>query len=175
LPSLSKEEGEDGGERRLMTGEKSISRRKLIGYAWIGAGAIVAGELIAGTFAFLWPRRKKKGEKIFIAGKANDFKVGEIIYFRKEKTFIGRSERGFLAFSAICPHLRCIVNWNEVLKKFECPCHGAKFNLNGEVLEGPPPRPLDLYKLQIVEEKLVVDTGSPVERSKFDPSQIVKG
>jgi Rieske Fe-S protein len=62
-----------------------------------------------------------------------------------------------------------------MLKKFECPCHGAKFNSNGEVLEGPPPRPLDLYKLQIVDEKLVVDTGSPMLRKNFDPSQVVKG
>ncbi|MGB9629665.1 MAG: hypothetical protein ACPL6D_13480 [Thermodesulfobacteriota bacterium] len=47
-----------------------ISRRRLIGYAWIGAIAVVIGELIAGTFAFLWPKKKEaKGEKIFIAGK----------------------------------------------------------------------------------------------------------
>jgi len=156
--------------------KKIISRRKLMGYAWIGAAAIVIGELIGGTFAFLWPRKKEgKSEKIFIAGKVNDFKVGEVTYFRKEKTFIQRSEGGFFAFSAVCPHLRCVVNWNEVLKKFECPCHGAKFNKNGEVLEGPPPRPLDLYKIQIVKEKLVIDTAGLIERKKFDPSQVVKG
>jgi cytochrome b6-f complex iron-sulfur subunit len=62
-----------------------------------------------------------------------------------------------------------------MLKKFECPCHGAKFSQAGEVLEGPPPRPLDLYKLQIVEEKLVIDTANLIERKRFDPSQIVKG
>jgi len=156
--------------------KKSISRRRLIGYAWIGAGVIVVGELIFGTLAFLWPRKKQeKGEKIFIAGKVTEFKVGEVIYFRKEKTFIQRLEGVFLAFSAVCPHLSCVINWNEMLKKFECPCHGAKFNRNGEVLEGPPPRPLDLYKLQIVEEKLVIDTATLIERKKFEPSQVVKG
>jgi Rieske Fe-S protein len=156
--------------------KKPISRRKFIGYAWIAAGAVVVGELIFGALAFLWPRRKEeKGGKIFIAGKAGDFKVGEVVYFRKEKTFIERVEGGFLAFSSVCPHLRCIVNWNGTLKKFECPCHGAKFNPNGEVLEGPPPRPLDLYKLQIVDEKIVVDMSRPLERKNFDPSQIVKG
>ncbi|MDP2967886.1 MAG: Rieske (2Fe-2S) protein [Deltaproteobacteria bacterium] len=159
-----------------MTDKKTISRRKLISYAWIGAAAVVIGELIVGTFAFLWPRKTQgKGEKLFIAGKVNDFKVGEVVYFRKEKTFILRLEGGFMAFSAICPHLSCMVNWNETLKKFECPCHGAKFNRNGEVLEGPPPRPLDLYKLQIVEEKLVIDTAGLIERKKFEPSQVVKG
>ena len=155
---------------------KPFSRRRFIAYAWIGAAAIVIGELIGGTFAFLWPRRKgPKVETVFIAGKVADFKVDEIVPFRKEKAFILRTKEGFLAMSAICPHLHCIVNWNELLKKFECPCHGAKFNPNGEVLEGPPPRPLDLYKLQIVEGKLVIDRASPIERGKFDPSQWVKG
>jgi cytochrome b6-f complex iron-sulfur subunit len=156
--------------------KKPISRRRLMAYAWIGAAAIVMGELIGGTFAFLWPRRRgPKVETVFIAGKVTDFKVGEVIPFRKERTFILRTAGGFLAISAVCTHLHCIVNWNEMLKKFECPCHGAKFNQNGEVLEGPPPRPLDLYKLQVVAGNVVIDRGSPIERSKFDPSQLVKG
>jgi cytochrome b6-f complex iron-sulfur subunit len=155
--------------------KKPISRRRLMAYAWIGAAAIVMGELIGGTFAFLWPRRKgPKVETVFIAGKVTEFKVGEVIPFRKERTFILRTEGGFLAISAICTHLHCIVNWNEMLKKFECPCHGAKFNQNGEVLEGPPPRPLDLYKLQIVAGNVVVDRTSPIERSKFEPSQVIR-
>jgi len=155
--------------------KKPISRRRLMAYAWIGAAAIVMGEMIGGTFAFLWPRRKgPKVETVFIAGKITDFKVGEVIPFRKERTFILRTEGGFLAISAICTHLHCIVNWNEMLKKFECPCHGAKFNQNGEVLEGPPPRPLDLYKLQMVAGNVVVDRTSPIERSKFEPSQVIK-
>ena len=158
------------------TDKKPISRRNLLAYAWIVAAAVVVGELIGGTLAFLWPRRKgPKAETVFIAGKVSDFKVSQITPFRKERTFILRTEQGFLAISAVCTHLHCIVNWNEMHKKFECPCHGAKFNEFGEVLEGPPPRPLDLYKLQIAAGNLVVDTVSPIERNKFDPSQLVKG
>ena len=164
----------DGGERKSMT-EKTISRRKLIGYAWIAAGALAIGELIFGTFAFLWPRKKEnKGEKILIAGKAQDFRVGDVVYFRKERVFVGRTEQGFLAFSAVCTHLNCVVNWNEIQKKFECPCHGAKFNSMGEVLEGPPPRPLDLYPLKIVEEKVVIDMVGTIERRRFEPSQVIR-
>lgn len=159
-----------------MTDKKTISRRKLLIYTWIGAAAVVIGELIVGTFAFLWPRKTQdKGEKVFVAGKVGDFKVGEVVYFRKEKAFIKKLEGGFLAFSAVCPHLNCVVNWNQMIKKFECPCHGASFDPKGEVLEGPPPRPLDLYKLQIIDEKLVVDTSSLIVRKNFDPSQIVSG
>jgi hypothetical protein len=96
--------------------KKPISRRRLIGYAWIGAGAIVLGELIFGTLAFLWPRRKgPKVETVFVAGKVTDLKLGEVTPFRKERAFILRTEEGLLAISAVCPS-HCIVNWNEVLK-----------------------------------------------------------
>ncbi len=162
-------------DSNLTTDRKRISRRKFIAYGWIIAAAVVVGELIGGTFAFLWPRRRgPKTEKIFIAGKAADFKVGEVVDFRREKTFVVKLEGGFLAISAICPHLHCIVNWNAVIKEFECPCHGAKFNQSGEVVAGPPPRPLDLHKIEITAGNVVIDTERVIERQKFDPSQFIK-
>lgn len=154
--------------------KKPISRRRFIAYAWIAAAAVVVGELIGGTFAFLWPGRRAKTEKIFVAGKAADFKVGEVVDFRRERTFVLRLEGGFLAISAICTHLHCIVNWNAAIKEFECPCHGGKFNQLGEVLAGPPPRPLDLHKIEITAGNVVIDMERVTERQKFDPSQLVK-
>ncbi len=156
-------------------GENKISRRRFIGFAWIAAAAIVLGELIGGTLAFLWPRRRgSESEKIFVAGNATDFKVGEVVPFRRERAFVLKLDGGFLAMSSVCTHLHCIVNWNEALKTFECPCHGGKFNPEGVVTGGPPPRPLDLYKIQIVAGKLVIDTTNPIERKDFDPSQLTK-
>jgi Rieske Fe-S protein len=76
--------------------------------------------------------------------------------------------------SSICTHLHCIVSWNEMNKEFECPCHGGKFNLDGEVLAGPPPRPLDLHKLEIAKGNLVIDLERVIERKKFDPSQVIR-
>jgi len=157
------------------TDKKPISRRRLIAYVWIVAGIIILGELIGGVFAFLWPRRRwEREEKIFVAGKVSDFKIDEVVAFRKEKTFVVRLQGGFLAISSVCTHLHCIVNWNAMTKKFECPCHGAKFNEEGEVLEGPPPRPLDLHKLEVAAGNVVIDREVTIERKKFDPSQLVK-
>ena len=162
-------------DTRPETDKKPISRRRLIAYVWIVAGTIILGELIGGVFAFLWPRKKGgKEEKIFVAGKVSDFKIGEVAAFRKEKTFVLRLEGGFLAISSVCTHLHCIVNWNELTKRFECPCHGAKFNKEGEVLEGPPPRPLDIHKIEVAAGNVVIDTEVTIERKKFDPSQLVK-
>jgi Rieske Fe-S protein len=48
------------------------------------------------------------------------------------------------------------VNWSESDKVFLCPCHDAKFGQQGEVLDGPPPRPLDRYaEFRVNEEGLL--------------------
>ncbi len=154
--------------------EKGVSRRKIIGYGWIAAAAIVVGELIGGTLAFLWPKvRGEQAEKLLVAGKVDDFQVGKVVLFRKEKIFVNRTDKGLLAMSAICTHLRCVIRWTEPKEIFECPCHGAKFNALGEVIAGPPPRPMDIYPIEIVQDKIVVDTSKPIQREEFHPSQLV--
>ncbi|MEW6001221.1 MAG: ubiquinol-cytochrome c reductase iron-sulfur subunit [Nitrospirota bacterium] len=53
-------------------------------------------------------------------------------------------------FSPICPHLGCYYNWNLQTRHFECPCHFSVFSIDGTVLSGPAPRPLDTlpYKVE---------------------------
>lgn len=52
------------------------------------------------------------------------------------------------AFSTVCPHLGCGVDWNELTEKFDCPCHGSGFGLDGRCLRGPAPRGLDELDVQ---------------------------
>jgi menaquinol-cytochrome c reductase iron-sulfur subunit len=47
------------------------------------------------------------------------------------------------ALSATCTHLGCQVRWDAASTRFRCPCHGGVFDAQGQVVEGPPPRPLD--------------------------------
>ncbi len=46
-------------------------------------------------------------------------------------------------FSPICPHLGCRYDWHPDKHEFICPCHGSLYSINGQVLGGPAPRPLD--------------------------------
>lgn len=51
------------------------------------------------------------------------------------------------AFSAVCPHLGCIVKWNNEEKSFDCPCHGSRYAIDGTVINGPSEK--DLEKINI--------------------------
>ncbi|HEY3312373.1 MAG TPA: ubiquinol-cytochrome c reductase iron-sulfur subunit, partial [Anaerolineales bacterium] len=60
---------------------------------------------------------------------------------------IRRSEdpKDILILSSRCTHLGCTVSWKDDAREFICPCHDAKFDEQGNVLDGPPPRPLNRY------------------------------
>jgi glycine/D-amino acid oxidase-like deaminating enzyme/nitrite reductase/ring-hydroxylating ferredoxin subunit len=64
-----------------------------------------------------------------------------------------RDEDGtYQIFSAVCPHLKCIITWNDDEKSFDCPCHGSRFSCYGKVINGPANK--DLEKLQVPVEKM---------------------
>jgi Rieske Fe-S protein len=53
------------------------------------------------------------------------------------------------ALSATCTHLGCRVRWDAKAARFRCPCHGGVFDAQGNVVEGPPPRPLDRVEARL--------------------------
>jgi Rieske Fe-S protein len=53
------------------------------------------------------------------------------------------------ALSATCTHLGCQVGWDAATKNFRCPCHGGVFDAQGNVVSGPPPRPLDRVEARL--------------------------
>ena len=63
---------------------------------------------------------------------------------------------GFKAYSAICTHLGCIVDWDSKKGEIVCPCHAGFFNSDGLVISGPPPRPLSAYGVKVVNGRVMV-------------------
>jgi len=69
---------------------------------------------------------------------------------------VRKSENQIKVFSPICPHLGCGFRWNQQVSQFQCPCHGSAYDLNGKVLAGPAPRPLDELPSQVEDGNLKV-------------------
>ncbi|HXF95038.1 MAG TPA: Rieske 2Fe-2S domain-containing protein [Gemmatimonadales bacterium] len=66
----------------------------------------------------------------------------------------------FRAYSAICTHLACIVQYRPDLRHIWCACHNGHYDLNGRNIAGPPPRPLDAYTVNLRGDEIVVSKGA---------------
>jgi cytochrome b6-f complex iron-sulfur subunit len=157
-----------------------VTRRETLRRAWRILGLLAAAEALGAVGIFLWPRRKRPREGAYggvvTAGPIASFDPGSVTAFAKGQFYLVRlKDGGFMALSRRCTHLGCTVPWSEVDRRFACPCHASAFDERGEVLGAPAPRPLDLYRVAIEEGVVKVDTSVPLKRSRFDPSQVVRG
>ena len=70
--------------------------------------------------------------------------------------FIRDSETSVRALDSVCTHKKCTVAFNPETHKIECPCHGSKFSLDGEVLSGPAKKPLQSYPAGLSKDRIIV-------------------
>jgi Rieske Fe-S protein len=146
-----------------MAGSHHISRRDFIKLTTITVGGAIGAVIgIPGIIYLVDPALETGGKEVWIPlGPLENFEIGKpalVTFVRSkvngwEKTsnshgvfIVRKSETEVVVFSNVCTHLACRVNWNEEKRAFVCPCHDATFSLDGEVLGGPPPRPLDRYE-----------------------------
>jgi cytochrome b6-f complex iron-sulfur subunit len=142
---------------------------------WLGLGGIVTLEIGALALAYVQPRLGE-GEygSILTVGNVDEFPPGSVTHIPNGRFYLTRlPDGGFLAVYQRCTHLGCNVPWDQAQSKFVCPCHNSQFTSDGEVLNPPAPRPLDLFQIIIEDNRIQVDTGQLIERDRFDPSQIV--
>jgi cytochrome b6-f complex iron-sulfur subunit len=82
---------------------------------------------------------------------------GRIFKFGNKPGILVETPSGELrAFSAICTHLDCTVQFREDLGHIWCACHNGHYDLNGVNIAGPPPRPLDRYDVNVRGNQIVV-------------------
>jgi len=127
-------------------------------------GAIVGIPIVGYIIS---PALKRQESDAWIpAGPLENYPVGEPTLFNFTRTKVNgwertvnsygvyiwrhsEAENDVLAFSNICTHLACRVSWNDQVQEYLCPCHDAHFNIDGKVVSGPPPRPLDHYETKV--------------------------
>jgi menaquinol-cytochrome c reductase iron-sulfur subunit len=69
---------------------------------------------------------------------------------------VRKTRNTFNVFSNVCTHLSCRVNWNVGTAEYICPCHDGRFGLDGSIISGPQPRPLDTFDYRIDDGTLMI-------------------
>lgn len=142
-----------------------MERRRLLAVFVNSAIALIGGGLttVLGAFA-LRPSRQADAGRWLRAGALADLTpnvpVAKVLAISRQDGWYRQRARQTVfvvwdgdktvhALSATCTHLGCQVRWDAGSTKFRCPCHGGVFDLQGAVVEGPPPRALDRVDARI--------------------------
>lgn len=146
------------GEQPL---QKPSSRRGVLAGVAGTIGALLAAGSLWPVWRFLSPKRRRIGAEQ-VAVPRREISVGGARFFHflgNPAVLLQPSPGTFIALSAVCTHLGCIVTWRPEERILFCPCHGGRFSTTGEVLGGPPPRPLPRYAVTVEKDDVIVGEG----------------
>jgi len=156
-----------------MMDKKNIPRRDFMKLVILGIGnAIGLSFVIPGVAYILGPVLKgKQGAEWIQLGTTTKVEIDSPTLFKvnierqtgwvtdeEELAVYVLTENGqdFIAMSNVCTHLGCHVRWVAEQNKFFCPCHNGVFDKYGNVVSGPPPRPLDRYEVKTQDAQLYI-------------------
>jgi len=135
-------------------------RRSFIGWLLGGGVAASLGSFLYPVVRFVNPPAVSEAAVNEVsAGRVQDLRVnsGKIVKFGSRPVLLIRSgETEWRAFSAVCTHLNCTVQYREDAHTIWCACHNGTYDLNGSVISGPPPRPLDEFVVRLRGEEVFV-------------------
>ena len=136
-------------------GEDEVTRREFARYLVLGAGAIAAGNV--GLAVWTQLRSINTGEPRPIVA-LTAVAVGDTYLFRypteaDPAILLRVDDRQVVAFSQQCTHLGCVVYYQVEENRWHCPCHEGNFaTLSGDVISGPPTRPLGRIDVEVRED-----------------------
>jgi cytochrome b6-f complex iron-sulfur subunit len=146
---------------------------------WLLLGGVALAEAVWIVNDFFRPRRRRAADddasSVIVAGPVDRFELGSVTAFPEGRFYLARlADGGFLALHRECTHLGCTVPWVAAEDRFVCPCHASSFDINGDVLSPPAPRPLDIFPVRIENDIVKVDTRGAIKRQSFTASQVVR-
>lgn len=144
--------GSEGRTEQAQGGESGPGRRQFLrtlSGAFLGIWALGGAGALA---AYMRPPEEDHSstDRIVRIGKLEDLRIGEARLVRHGVSpfFVIRTgAEQVIALSAVCTHVRCILDYDHERRGLICPCHDGRFDLNGNVVSGPPPRALPTYEV----------------------------
>ncbi len=143
---------------------KKVSRRKIVNFILGGGLLSTLGSILVPIVNFIIPPKvEEAAQHNVVAAKVGEIQLnaGKVFRFGSKPGILIRTQTDeYVAFSAICTHLDCTVQYRNDFKHIWCACHNGHFDLTGKNVAGPPPRPLKSFKVDIRGEDIVVSRGA---------------
>jgi Rieske Fe-S protein len=135
------------------------------GRRWVNA--LLGTGVLASIASFLYPALRyiipppisESTSRSVVAAQVSELKnnASKVFKFGSEPGILIRTADGtYKAFSAVCTHLSCTVQYRGDTHQIWCPCHNGIYDLNGRNVSGPPPKPLAMYEVHVQGEDIVV-------------------
>jgi len=135
-----------------------MNRRRFLKSLLAALGTTLLAAFIYPLVRFLAPPSgEAEGKKVVIkrseipAGSAKDIVVNSI-----PSIIINTPDKGFIVLSKICTHLGCLVEYDKIKSRLLCPCHAGVYSLDGNVVSGPPPKPLRKFPVKVEGEEILI-------------------
>jgi Rieske Fe-S protein len=153
-------------DRDLGDQDITLGRRRLITYLLGFSIVATLGGVLTPIIGYLWPPKRAS------AGGSGRVQIGTIVDFPsgqgkvvpvsdKPVIVVNTPQGGLRAFSGICTHLGCIVEWDQSRQFILCPCHDGRFNaVTGGIISGPQPSPLPELPLTVEADAVYVSEVS---------------
>jgi len=158
---------------------ETTTRRSFYSAVIAGLGGLMTATLAAPAAAYLLIRPKsQKQSDLVAAADLAQLTVGkpEEVVFRRTRVdgwrvlnekatawVLRKDDRNVVAFAPQCTHLGCAYHWDEKENNFLCPCHTSTFSIDGKVLTGPAPRPLDRLVTKVDQGKILI--GAEIQKA----------
>ena len=149
-----------------MSKERSVNRtrRTFLGWGLFSSLSAFCAMLIYPVIRFIMPPPVAESTVNSVKAGTIDELVpnsGKTFPFNNKPAILIRLPNGeYRAFSAVCTHLQCTVQYRQDFKQIWCACHNARFDLNGNVSSGPPPAPLESFDVNISGQDIIVSKKS---------------
>ena len=149
----------------MPTPEHTAGKSTQPGRRWINV--LLGSGVAASVVSFIYPALRyiipppvaESTNRSVVAAKVGELKdnTGKIFKFgSKPALLVRRADGTYLAFSAVCTHLNCTVQYRADLHEIWCACHNGLYDLEGRNVSGPPPRPLQVFEVHVQGEDVVV-------------------
>ena len=137
-----------------------MSRRRLLDVLLSGSVFAFLGAVLYPVVRFLAPPAGQEAvASTVVAATVSEVKPNTAKIFRfgaKPGILVRLSSGEWRAFSAVCTHLQCTVQYRSDVERIWCACHNGTFDLSGKNVAGPPPRPLDQLDVTVKGDDVIV-------------------